>query len=83
MYGQGKSPKIVAFDCGMKYNIVRYFVKHHGVQFTVVPYDYDLKVPSALRTFLSPCPVFALVAVRSVCLVTLSLSLSLFALVSE
>lgn len=44
VYGKGKSPKIVAFDCGMKYNIVRYFVKHHGVQFTVVPYDYDLKV---------------------------------------
>ncbi len=44
VYGQGKSPKIVAFDCGMKYNIVRYFVKHHGVQLTVVPYDYDLQV---------------------------------------
>lgn len=44
VYGKGKSPKIVAFDCGMKFNIVRYFVKHHGVQFTVVPYDYDLKV---------------------------------------
>lgn len=44
VYGQGKSPKIVAFDCGMKFNIVRYFVKTHNVQFTVVPYDYDLKV---------------------------------------
>lgn len=47
MYGQGNSPKIVAFDCGMKFNIVRYFVKTHNVQFTVVPYDYDLKVCSA------------------------------------
>lgn len=44
VYGAGKSPKVVAFDCGMKFNIVRYFVKHHGVQLTVVPYDYDLKV---------------------------------------
>jgi hypothetical protein len=28
----------------MKFNIIRYFVKHHKVQFTVVPFDYDLKV---------------------------------------
>ena len=34
----------MAFDCGIKYNIIRYFVQQHKVQFTVVPYDYDLKV---------------------------------------
>ena len=44
MYGKGQSPKIVAFDCGMKYNIIRYFVNQQKVQLTVVPYDYDLKV---------------------------------------
>jgi carbamoyl-phosphate synthase/aspartate carbamoyltransferase len=47
VYGKGKSPRIVAFDCGMKFNIIRYFVKYHEVQFTVVPFDYDLKANPA------------------------------------
>lgn len=47
VYGKGKSPRIVAFDCGMKFNIIRYFVKYHDVQFTVVPFDYDLKANPA------------------------------------
>ncbi|KAL4172764.1 Oxidoreductase [Phytophthora ramorum] len=41
VYNKGASPKIVAFDCGMKHNIIRYLVSK-GVELTVVPYDYDL-----------------------------------------
>jgi hypothetical protein len=44
VFGQGKIPRIVAFDCGIKYNIIRYLVKYQNVQLTVVPFDYDLKV---------------------------------------
>lgn len=40
--GEGNSPRILAFDCGMKYNISRYFVNVLKVSFTIVPYDYDL-----------------------------------------
>jgi len=43
VYGKGNTPKIVAYDCGMKYNIIRYFVETHKVELTVVPYNYDLK----------------------------------------
>ena len=39
---QGNTPRIVAYDCGMKYNIIRYFVETHGVELTVVTYKYDL-----------------------------------------
>lgn len=42
MYGKGNTPRIVAYDCGMKYNIIRYFVETHGVELTAVPYNYDL-----------------------------------------
>lgn len=42
MYGKGQSPRILAYDCGMKYNIIRYLVDTHKVQLTVVPFDYDL-----------------------------------------
>ncbi|KAJ0397019.1 hypothetical protein P43SY_003963 [Pythium insidiosum] len=41
VYNAGASPKIIAFDCGMKHNIVRYLAGK-GVELTVVPYDYDL-----------------------------------------
>jgi carbamoyl-phosphate synthase/aspartate carbamoyltransferase len=34
--------KILAFDCGIKYNIIRYLVKTHNVQLIVLPYDYPL-----------------------------------------
>ena len=33
----------MAYDCGMKYNIIRYFVDVHKVELTVVPFDYDLE----------------------------------------
>ena len=50
VYGKGKSPKIVAYDCGMKYNIIRYLVESHDVQLTVVPFNYDLeKNPSNIE----------------------------------
>jgi carbamoylphosphate synthase small subunit len=32
VYGQGLHPRIIAFDCGMKNNIVRCFVKEQRVQ---------------------------------------------------
>ena len=43
VYGHGNSPKIIAFDCGMKYNIIRYFVNVHKVELIVVPYNYNLE----------------------------------------
>ena len=43
-YNQGgDKPTIVAIDCGMKHNIVRYFVETHDVTLIVVPFDYDLE----------------------------------------
>ena len=42
-YGQGQSPHIIAFDCGIKYNIIRQFVYVQKVCLTVVPFDYDLE----------------------------------------
>jgi carbamoyl-phosphate synthase/aspartate carbamoyltransferase len=41
-FNQDMSPHIIAFDCGIKYNIIRHFVRHLCVRLTVVPYDYDL-----------------------------------------
>lgn len=38
----GSVPRIIAFDCGIKYNIIRHFIYHQGVSLTVVPFDYDL-----------------------------------------
>lgn len=43
VYGQGNATKIIAYDCGIKLNIIRYFVETHKVQLTVVPFDYDLE----------------------------------------
>lgn len=37
----GATPRILAFDCGMKYNIIRYLARK-GVELTVVPFDYDI-----------------------------------------
>ena len=46
----GDKPTIVALDCGMKHNIVRYFVETHDVTLVVVPFDYDLEAnPSNLK----------------------------------
>merc|ERR1712032_165394 len=41
-FGDGKIT-ILAYDFGMKYNIIRYFVREHKVKLVVVPFDYDLK----------------------------------------
>ena len=46
-YGVAGGPKIVAIDCGMKFNIIRYLVEAHGVELTVVPHDYDLETNPA------------------------------------
>ncbi|CAB9528515.1 Carbamoyl-phosphate synthase large chain [Seminavis robusta] len=43
IYGKGNSPRIVAYDCGMKFNIIRYLVNVHNVELMVVPFDYDLE----------------------------------------
>ncbi|CAM9712708.1 unnamed protein product [Chrysoparadoxa australica] len=40
---EGPRVRILAYDCGMKHNIIRYFVYEQGVEFTVVPFDYDLE----------------------------------------
>jgi carbamoylphosphate synthase large subunit/anthranilate/para-aminobenzoate synthase component II len=42
-YGKGNSTKVIAYDCGMKYNIIRYLVQTHNVELTVVPFDYNLE----------------------------------------
>ena len=42
VYGKGGDKVILAFDCGIKFNIIRYLVKQ-GVIVHVVPFDYDLK----------------------------------------
>lgn len=42
VYGEGKSPRIIAYDCGMKLNIVRHFIYNEDVCLIVVPFDYDL-----------------------------------------
>lgn len=43
VYGKGNTPKIIAYDCGMKFNIIRYLVNTHKVELHVVPYNYDLE----------------------------------------
>jgi carbamoyl-phosphate synthase (ammonia) len=39
VYGQGNPIKVIAVDCGMKFNIIRLLCKR-GVELTVVPWDY-------------------------------------------
>lgn len=36
-------PNIIAYDCGIKYNIIRWFVHEHKINLIVVPFDYDLE----------------------------------------
>jgi carbamoyl-phosphate synthase/aspartate carbamoyltransferase len=43
VYGESNTTSIIAYDCGMKFNIIRYFVDEHKVKLTVVPFDYDLE----------------------------------------
>jgi len=40
-YNAGGYPRIIAYDCGMKNNIIREFLKRQ-VELTVVPYDFDI-----------------------------------------
>lgn len=39
VYGKGNKVKVIAVDCGMKYNIIRQLVKR-GAELTVVPWNY-------------------------------------------
>ncbi|CAN0535234.1 unnamed protein product, partial [Laminaria digitata] len=43
VYNPGMETNIIAFDCGMKSNIIRYFVHEQKVTFTVVPFNYSLE----------------------------------------
>jgi carbamoylphosphate synthase large subunit/anthranilate/para-aminobenzoate synthase component II len=47
LYGEGNSPRILAYDCGMKFNIIRYLVDVHKVELMVLPFDYDLEANAA------------------------------------
>ena len=42
VYNKGGYPRVLAYDCGMKYNIIRCFLER-GVELTVVPFDWDIK----------------------------------------
>ena len=54
-YGTGKF-KICAVDCGMKNNIIRYFVHHTDSTVKVVPWDYDFSGEDMDGLFLSNGP---------------------------
>jgi carbamoyl-phosphate synthase small subunit len=41
VFGPRGGPRILAYDCGIKYNIIRTFVGL-GVELSVVPYDFEL-----------------------------------------
>ncbi len=47
VYGEQNTTSVIAYDCGMKFNIIRYFVDTHKVKLTVVPFDYDLEANPA------------------------------------
>jgi anthranilate/para-aminobenzoate synthase component II len=47
VFNAGASPRILAFDCGIKYNIIRYLARKN-VELTVVPYDYDVDANGGL-----------------------------------
>jgi carbamoylphosphate synthase large subunit/anthranilate/para-aminobenzoate synthase component II len=42
IYGK-EGPKIICYDCGVKFNIIRLLVHTYKVQLAVVPYNYDLE----------------------------------------
>eukprot|EP00931_Biecheleriopsis_adriatica_P007983 TRINITY_DN109223_c0_g1_i1.p1 TRINITY_DN109223_c0_g1~~TRINITY_DN109223_c0_g1_i1.p1 ORF type:complete len:1589 (-),score=354.27 TRINITY_DN109223_c0_g1_i1:68-4834(-) len=52
----GSAPLIVAVDCGMKYNIIRYFLCYLGVRLKVVPWDYDFSKDEFDGLFISNGP---------------------------
>lgn len=41
VFNETGSPKILAYDCGMKYNIIRTLVER-GVRLEMVPYDFEM-----------------------------------------
>jgi len=49
-------PHILAIDCGVKNNIIRYLVTHLRVKVTVVPWDYDFTEDEFDGLFLSNGP---------------------------
>jgi len=51
-----KPVRIIAVDCGMKYNIIRFFVRHCKTQFKVVPWDYDFSTEDMDGLFISNGP---------------------------
>eukprot|EP00756_Hemistasia_phaeocysticola_P015678 Hpha_TRINITY_DN15426_c3_g2::TRINITY_DN15426_c3_g2_i1::g.176574::m.176574 len=53
--GPGRQ-KIVAVDCGMKNNIIRYLVNHLGCSVKVVPWDHDISTEECDGFFLSNGP---------------------------
>ncbi|CAJ1380117.1 unnamed protein product [Effrenium voratum] len=54
--GDAEPPLIVAVDCGMKFNIVRYFVYYLRVRLRVVPWDYDFSKDEFDGLFISNGP---------------------------
>lgn len=43
VYGKGREPTIIAYDCGMKLNILRHLLIEQNCCVIVVPFDYDLQ----------------------------------------
>jgi carbamoyl-phosphate synthase (ammonia) len=56
-YGKGNPLKIIAVDCGIKYNIIRELVKR-GAEVKLVPWDYDVykDLPNVDGVFISNGP---------------------------
>uniref|UniRef100_A0A7S2K1Q6 ATP-grasp domain-containing protein n=1 Tax=Zooxanthella nutricula TaxID=1333877 RepID=A0A7S2K1Q6_9DINO len=54
--GEGPAPLVVAVDCGMKYNIIRFFIHHLRVRLKVVPWDYDFTAEEFDGLFISNGP---------------------------
>ncbi len=54
-YGHGKH-KVVVIDCGMKNNIIRYFLKYSDITLKVVPWDYDFTKENYDGLFISNGP---------------------------
>mmetsp|Transcript_46804 Transcript_46804/g.134830 ORF Transcript_46804/g.134830 Transcript_46804/m.134830 type:complete len:1522 (-) Transcript_46804:110-4675(-) len=53
---EGRVPKVLAVDCGMKYNIARFFIHHMKVNLKVVPWDYDFTSEEFDGLFISNGP---------------------------
>lgn len=53
---EGNPVRILAVDCGMKYNIIRFFIHYLKVKLTVVPWDYDFTKEEFDGLFISNGP---------------------------